>query len=106
VRVDFQADRPLSDSDLKTIVGGLPGLEELHLNDAEITDEGLGELQRLASLRVLELRHRDLDDSAVANLRRCRPDLSILRSFDCLAFPGVRTNTQGFDYEFRGFQAF
>ena len=106
VRVDFQVDRLLSDSDLKTIIGGLPALEELHLNDTEITDEGLWELRRLASLRVLELRHRDLDDSAVANLRRCRSDLSILRSFDCPDFPGVPPSTQGYDYDFRNFRAF
>ena len=97
VRVDFQVDRPLSDSDLKTIIGGLPALEELHLNDTEITDSGILELRRLASLKVLELRHRDLDNPAVADLRRWRPDLTILRSYDDLEWPGPLTGIQDMD---------
>jgi len=106
VRVDFQVDRLLSDSDLKTIIGGLPALEELHLNDTELTDEGILELQRLASLRVLELRHRDLNNPTVANLRRWRPDLTILRSFDGFECAGAPTDIQGVEYHSSGLRVF
>jgi hypothetical protein len=77
VRVDFYGDAGLCDDDLKALIRGLPRLEELHINDVRLSDDGLLELKRLSGLRVLGLEHRRVDNCAVASLRRLLPNLTV-----------------------------
>jgi hypothetical protein len=77
VRVDFYCNPGPCDDDLKAIVRGLPRLEELHINDVRLTDDGLLELNRLSGLRVLGLEYRCVDNCAVASLRRLLPNLTV-----------------------------
>lgn len=100
VRVDFYANPGPCDDDLKAIVRGLPRLEELHIIDARITDDGLLELKRLSGLRVLELEHRRVDNRAVASLRRLLPDLTIRGRLDIGSPELDCQDIQAFDYQF------
>lgn len=63
----IRADAPVSDPQLSDLVG-LEQLEELHLDRAEVTDEGLRHLSALSDLRRLTIRGAKITDRGVDSL--------------------------------------
>ena len=67
------------DADLAPHLAGLPNLEVLLLQGAQLTDAGLEPLAKLKTLRQLDLRGNKLSDDAVAKLQAALPAATILR---------------------------
>ena len=60
-------------------VARLPRLEVLKLDETKVTDEGLRALGGLKQLRDLSLRGTEVTPQAIADLRRARPQLKVVK---------------------------
>ncbi|PQO33134.1 hypothetical protein [Blastopirellula marina] len=63
-------DGPLNDQDLKHIVSSFPSIEDLSLEETEVTDDGLAALARLTKLQRLSLNSHVLTETGLQHLRQ------------------------------------
>jgi hypothetical protein len=57
----------------------LKNLEELWLNQTEISDSGLGDLRHLKKLRSISVTDTQVTDAGIAALREALPGLEVRR---------------------------
>jgi len=76
-REELSDDPPLTDAEL-AYLRYLPRLQAVHLEGAEVTDEGLPQLYSLSRLESLDLSETKVSTKAVAELRKALPQCRIV----------------------------